>query len=171
MQADADRLLDGLSPRVQGNLLRCFRVHRPRRSIPACAGEPSLNSRAAIASEVYPRVCRGTTNWSSDLTAASGLSPRVQGNRRLALSYYNGIGSIPACAGEPGERKGGIWQDRVYPRVCRGTATPVPAVRRVEGLSPRVQGNPTPSPSRPRTRRSIPACAGEPTSTSTNWQT
>ena len=78
----------GLSPRVRGNLLLrsgdCF--SKDRRSIPACAGEPS---------RLHQDMAR----------FQQGLSPRVRGNRallgltRLTADHH---GSIPACAGEPG---------------------------------------------------------------------
>ena len=131
----------GLSPRVRGNLdvrqgiacaLNC------QRSIPACAGEPSL--RSAIVSLIH-----------------RGLSPRVRGNQR---NRHDGrpTRSIPACAGEPDRRfhharlnglsprvRGNrltAAAHQVYPRVCGGTSNVSTA-----GV--------------PR-HRSIPACAGEP---------
>ena len=52
-----------------------------RRSIPACAGEPSKskNGHATL----------------------KGLSPRVRGNPTLSPYGFFSLGSIPACAGEP----------------------------------------------------------------------
>ena len=91
----------GLSPRVRGNLL----PHNPAAefigSIPACAGEPPQRVGAYILQRVYPRVCGGTLHDRPNVTAGTGLSPRVRGNpfslgRSLLIS-----GSIPACAGEP----------------------------------------------------------------------
>ena len=51
----------GLSPRVRGNLhgSKCLATHG--RSIPACAGEPTPHQHQSQVSEVYPRVCGGTT--------------------------------------------------------------------------------------------------------------
>ena len=76
------------------------------------------------------------------------------------------IGSIPACAGEPGASPGHLERGAVYPRVCGGTNKTNRATIPISGLSPRVRGN---LPSRRRDRRprgSIPACAGEPSSLS-----
>ena len=50
----------------------------------------------------------------------------------------------------------------VYPRVCGGTVDPELSPVVIPGLSPRVRGNPRPRPSRNCGHRSIPACAGEP---------
>ena len=94
--------------------------------------------------------------------------------------------SIPACAGEPACSLAAFCRRRVYPRVCGGTVCRAVAVHGGHGLSPRVRGNPRFIPRlrggaglSPRVRgnpplcwfggvpnRSIPACAGEPTSLS-----
>ena len=50
------------------------------RSIPACAGEPPLNTSAARSTEVYPRVCGGTIPVATACRKGKGLSPRVRGN-------------------------------------------------------------------------------------------
>ena len=70
-------------------------------SIPACAGEPLSNAACALPSEVYPRVCGGTYIGLPSHRRATGLSPRVRGNRTPARRRASSGGSIPACAGEP----------------------------------------------------------------------
>ncbi len=70
--------------------------------------------------------------------------------------------SIPACAGEPGRGSTRCRGRGVYPRVCGGTGPPERAALSCAGLSPRVRGNPTSGMTRWEGRRSIPACAGEP---------
>ena len=50
----------------------------------------------------------------------------------------------------------------VYPRVCGGTTHSAKLPQAVQGLSPRVRGNPPTSHNVVLTIRSIPACAGEP---------
>ena len=70
-------------------------------SIPACAGEPFERLAGVVARVVYPRVCGGTRARSIDGAAASGLSPRVRGNRIGVIAAPPDPGSIPACAGEP----------------------------------------------------------------------
>ena len=55
-----DFLIQGLSPRVRGNLVSFRPTAQSVRSIPACAGEPDLASDSDITEKVYPRVCGGT---------------------------------------------------------------------------------------------------------------
>ena len=65
------------------------------------------------------------------------------------------------CGGPPLDIPGILWQ-KVYPRVCGGTAEGGSNSAQRRGLSPRVRGNPVPGESGLVLRRSIPACAGEP---------
>ena len=76
-------------------------------------------------------------------------------------------GSIPACAGEP--RSAAITRPMtwVYPRVCGGTPSLARFPHSVSGLSPRVRGNRPVCVSIVRRQGSIPACAGEPSTTIT----
>ena len=70
----------GLSPRVRGNPSTISTATTSGGSIPACAGEPSIEERRANRGRVYPRVCGGTQaeTWTNVLL--EGLSPRVRGN-------------------------------------------------------------------------------------------
>ena len=52
--------MQGLSPRVRGNLQRLSMLLLRLRSIPACAGEPTRYCQRAEKDKVYPRVCGGT---------------------------------------------------------------------------------------------------------------
>ena len=155
-------LISGLSPRVRGNL------HPPREqgagsgSIPACAGEPSSSAAAWWPPRVYPRVCGGTRGPGSREGRGEGLSPRVRGNRGDLLVGEVRLGSIPACAGEPGARSSMRVRTRVYPRVCGGTRSASEACKANWGLSPRVRGNPRHRDGHAIIPGSIPACAGEP---------
>ena len=96
--------------------------------------------------------------------------------------------SIPACAGEPHPRRLILLAQLVYPRVCGGTSIcggddrPLLVYPRVcggtgclrvacgaaGGLSPRVRGNRAAVSGRDHALRSIPACAGEPSRSSTS---
>ena len=159
-----DVLAKGLSPRVRGNPVISAVVRLPARSIPACAGEPSTTSCHVQQRTVYPRVCGGTGGVAVRLWYSRGLSPRVRGNPHSVPIHLCDIGSIPACAGEPQRGRGGYLPRGVYPRVCGGT----PALRfnvvLIGGLSPRVRGNPGGEGQGYGMERSIPACAGEPIS-------
>jgi len=72
------------------------------------------------------------------------------------------IGSIPACAGEPapvGIPRRPAW---VYPRVRGGAVHGLYAAINAAGLSPRARGSPGMDRYNAAKKRSIPACAGEP---------
>ena len=149
---------------MRGNPLQYSRRHNRQRSIPACAGEPWTLAPWSMAPGVYPRVCGGTQLSHQVLPTAWGLSPRVRGNLALSGLAADGLGSIPACAGEPPAAIGFPRRLAVYPRVCGGTNDLIRTQPGYEGLSPRVRGNLIALCQYPRTLRSIPACAGEPPS-------
>ena len=93
----------------------------------------------------------------------TGLSPRVRGNPRSGGRHSNGRGSIPARAGEPGLAFRVLPVSWVYPRACGGTTPNDKPKEPVDGLSPRVRGNPADSSGNTIYVGSIPARAGEPT--------
>ena len=152
----------GLSPRVRGNRLDAKAKLAIARSIPACAGEPLYLSIAANRCGVYPRVCGGTEYTLRTDSGSDGLSPRVRGNPQPRSPPIGAARSIPACAGEPSMPRRSSMPRRVYPRVCGGTCRPRAQSGVVEGLSPRVRGNPAPGRGVGVVGGSIPACAGEP---------
>ncbi len=152
----------GLSPPVRGNHHGGGRDHRPSRSIPACAGEPSGSVRILATEKVYPRLYGGTSVTEYGPSMAVGLSPPVRGNPMEYTLRSDGVGSIPACAGEPTSRFFLASRLRVYPRLCGGTPHAHGIHAGAAGLSPPVRGNRPRLPLRPLTPRSIPACAGEP---------
>ena len=112
-----------LSPRVRGNPCWLPSGARFRRSIPACAGEPPQAQAGRRLSGVYPRVCGGTRGAVGRRRQSGGLSPRVRGNPPEAQWRWRRSRSIPACAGEPPRRSRWMARQRVYPRVCGGTAS------------------------------------------------
>ena len=93
--------IDGLSPRVRGNRRCPGCACTGRRSIPACAGEPTSFPSASCLPPVYPRVCGGTATAVRMTGTGTGLSPRVRGNPCGGMGRSVGARSIPACAGEP----------------------------------------------------------------------
>ena len=154
----------GLSPRVRGNLPVEGRVVGAVGSIPARAGEPLSDNPMRRDMAVYPRACGGTSSKMTRLAEMDGLSPRVRGNRWQAHQERTSIGSIPARAGEPGQRAPSPPPDRVYPRACGGTPRKDAWVSAVKGLSPRVRGNRHRHGQQHIVAGSIPARAGEPRS-------
>ena len=159
---DLKRMIrQGLSPRVRGNQIRDASLPCNVRSIPACAGEPIPCWPILRTSEVYPRVCGGTSQAMIRAIPITGLSPRVRGNHTQRLRFSGASRSIPACTGEPGMRsRWNIWR-AVYPRVCGGTVMLLVASSPTLGLSPRVRGNLRSWHTRSHGKGSIPACAGE----------
>ena len=133
-----------------------------KRSIPACAGEPTSSSCPSNSSRVYPRVCGGTSGRRVYCGRGTGLSPRVRGNLCRWFGVPPHMGSIPACAGEPGPDGAQDGSQGVYPRVCGGTGGELQSGVDQKGLSPRVRGNPHSPAEHGGRNGSIPACAGEP---------
>ena len=81
----------------------------------------------------------------------------------MVLAADAGIGgSIPACAGEPRNRRRPYYRAKVYPRVCGGTSADILPLLTIDGLSPRVRGNRVGMLRYRTAEGSIPACAGEP---------
>ena len=107
-------------------------------------------------------MCGGTRPAGVLHAAHHGLSPRVRGNLYQSVAGWQRWRSIPACAGEPPIAGGLSGLAEVYPRVCGGTGRFVPLAQCLQGLSPRVRGNPTWFTAQRKMDRSIPACAGEP---------
>ena len=134
------------------------------RSIPACAGQPLLISSRSFQLPVYPRVCGATLRATLHRTNSIGLSPRVRGNQCVWSSHSIVVGSIPACAGQPGRRSPTRNLREVYPRVCGATPLRYMGTDRLFGLSPRVRGNRVGGYRHQALARSIPACAGQPPS-------
>ena len=91
----------GLSPRVRG-IRRQLRVFVGRRgSIPACTGNPAASAAAKAVAKVYPRVYGESEIKLVDDMLEDGLSPRVRGIRDSLGDARDGVGSIPACTGNP----------------------------------------------------------------------
>ncbi len=147
---------------MRGSRWHSRHLNSTSRSIPACAGEPRLPAGVDSRDRVYPRVCGGATPFSGFLPAHLGLSPRVRGSRRAVGAGVAGLGSIPACAGEPAPSSPRRRMASVYPRVCGGARPPRRRAAADRGLSPRVRGSRAMAGRQIGPTGSIPACAGEP---------
>ena len=134
--------LEGLSPRLRGNLEDFSVSVQYEGSIPAPAGEPS-----------------GESQW---VQRYGGLSPRLRGNLAQRLSASTDGRSIPAPAGEPPSRIHKLNWPEVYPHACGGTRCVGWLRENGRGLSPRLRGNLCMRSHIKMNRRSIPAPAGEP---------
>ena len=156
------RSMKGLSPHVRGNLEMALAAEGLQGSIPARAGEPSVEACSVADSGVYPRTCGGTHCAERPEAADLGLSPHVRGNLEAGDGFPGRDGSIPARAGEPSAFFCGVSISWVYPRTCGGTSSSQVHLLLSEGLSPHVRGNRAPVPARKFIVGSIPARAGEP---------
>ena len=86
----------------------------------------------------------------------------MRGNLRVRIGDDLRVGSIPARAGEPSSLEAYEVMLEVYPRACGGTVVGNGVDASINGLSPRVRGNPTAQTQYGGIKRSIPARAGEP---------
>ncbi len=134
------------------------------RSIPACAGEPTVGGHLFADLGVHPRVCGGASVADRLPLDLEGPSPRVRGSLPSLLSGVLDGGSIPACAGEPTGIRCDLDPVQVHPRVCGGAHDSRADRQRRLGPSPRVRGSPVHDTERKAQDGSIPACAGEPPS-------
>ena len=131
----------GLSPRGRGKLARRKKGRRRLRSIPAWAGQTSLQNIPDAVRTVYPRVGGANLPASTTLRYKEGLSPR-------------GRGKLPAQVGR-------VRRRRVYPRLAGETRRGAPSRSELSSLSPRGRGK-RPANQQPEPRpRSIPAWAGQ----------
>ena len=162
-QTAAARMYLGLSPRVRGKPARQFNRYRHSGSIPACAGEAQVKLQRVDAAAVYPRVCGGSPPAPPTRRQPSGLSPRVRGKPPLPPTGCCAPRSIPACAGEARQGREEIGDAEVYPRVCGGSDRAFFPAGPGAGLSPRVRGKPMVRSTPGAKPWSIPACAGEAT--------
>ena len=154
----------GLSPRGRGNRLLLRLEKEGTRSIPAWAGDKISGGKEAV-DTVYPRVGGGTALVAAGILIYKGLSPRGRGNHGYTDFRNARVRSIPAWAGEPCRIPSARALHRVYPRVGGGTGVHRRGRKPRHGLSPRGRGNRERSHLRSQLNRSIPAWAGEPTTT------
>ena len=120
----------GLSPRVRGNHVQDFKQELSKGPIPACAGQPCFTLIIIWRDWAYPRVCGATVLGAFDVSAGTGLSPRVRGNRIHSGHPVRKSGPIPACAGQPYRLSDRDTALRAYPRVCGATRQPRPMLLR-----------------------------------------
>ena len=87
----------------------------------------------------------------------------MRGNPSFRVPSLNTLRSIPAHAGQPSPAMSNARLRRVYPRACGATIKEIVAELQVRGLSPRMRGNLLMAIPHILRQRSIPAHAGQPT--------
>ena len=154
----------GPSPRVRGIPARAGADTGARGSIPACAGNPCRPLGGLSHGRVHPRVC-GESNQRLGLQPLDeGPSPRVRGIPGQAQRLRQRAGSIPACAGNPSLSRAEPSPREVHPRVCGESVGGAAGEALEQGPSPRVRGIHLRPGRQAMASRSIPACAGNPSS-------
>ena len=150
----------GSSPRVRGTPSRPAWAPRPRRFIPACAGNANPRRTSRPRTTVHPRVCGERAGAPRRPRFNAGSSPRVRGTPDVVGGGQRSVRFIPACAGNARWSRRWPGAPPVHPRVCGERLRIGDDLYDASGSSPRVRGTPP----RPRTAddrgRFIPACAG-----------
>ena len=152
----------GLSPPMRGNQIAGIIPPSPVRSIPAHAGKPTLQEKAACPAGVYPRPCGETDLITESDGSGRGLSPPMRGNPLPVGIKAIKIRSIPAHAGKPSDSLPSKRIPGVYPRPCGETRGWDIALVSREGLSPPMRGNHKMRGIHEMYLGSIPAHAGKP---------
>ena len=151
----------GPSPRGRGRRSVHGRQLGGVGSIPAWAGETSLQRPDLTSAGVHPRVGGGDLIGDSVLLACRGPSPRGRGRQLRSVVSSDSDGSIPAWAGETIGRGAGERRCGVHPRVGGGDDWVVPYRPKNTGPSPRGRGRPVQLVAVTGSAGSIPAWAGE----------
>ena len=139
------------------------------RSIPAYAGEPSVQSRRMTRLRVHPRLRGGASVVIARLPHVAGPSPPTRGSPISRTTRLESPGSIPAYAGEPYASIRNGWMGPVHPRLRGGALGSMPIASYERGPSPPTRGSHDGRRSHGGRRRSIPASAGEPGRRRTPW--
>ena len=156
----------GLPPRVRGNRQRVQDGERQYGPTPARAGQPRYARAVRSVPWAYPRACGATSSVSAPPWMASGLPPRVRGNRDRHDRRHAQQGPTPARAGQPRISSSSGATTTAYPRACGATDSAALNISRSSGLPPRVRGNRGHELRRGVAPRPTPARAGQPRSRS-----
>ncbi len=153
---------EGPSPHTRGSRVVPLHVQPVFGSIPAYAGQPSLEWIHSVSDRVHPRIRGAAGGGCGRAVAAEGPSPHTRGSPRGSGTQRRPRGSIPAYAGQPTCRPRAAGSARVHPRI-RGAA----AAQRVEqiarvGPSPHTRGSHVVATFARLPEGSIPAYAGQP---------
>ncbi len=150
----------GSSPRVRGTPTTTAGATGRPGIIPACAGNTRCRLPRAARWWDHPRVCGEHQNFRMRSVGCAGSSPRVRGTPWCVRVRGDGVGIIPACAGNTIWLIRAPYTDRDHPRVCGEHYGRYSLPTASVGSSPRVRGTPTAVPTSRRRLGIIPACAG-----------
>ena len=156
----------GLSPLARGTHHDNAAVIRPRRFIPAGAGNSRRRDPQSRRHAVYPR-WRGELCFSAGLTRCdNGLSPLARGTLLLRWRFSLAQRFIPAGAGNSSSFFDVRKISAVYPRWRGELSFPMQNAAFLAGLSPLARGTQWQAGNMKTTERFIPAGAGNSSSCS-----
>ena len=151
----------GSSPRMRGKRCDPSPRRRPRRIIPAHAGQTSQLEHSVYSPADHPRACGANVSSDGMLSRCTGSSPRMRG--KPALHSRAGVGHriIPAHAGQTIGSAGLTGWNADHPRACGANVGDTSIEAFTNGSSPRMRGKHHHSPRTVRQLRIIPAHAGQ----------
>ena len=151
---------EGPSPRARGTLDHSSDFRLAMGTIPACAGNTSLDSVMFRTPRDHPRVRGEHTRYGIIPGSAQGPSPRARGTPYVGAHLVHDAGTIPACAGNTAARaaSGVIRWD--HPRVRGEHTDRTCSAAYSRGPSPRARGTLCLQCLYCRGCGTIPACAG-----------
>ena len=151
----------GSSPRVRGKRPCVGIGRRPRRIIPARAGQTMIVRIGLMTVSDHPRACGANMGMTEKLKDKYGSSPRVRGKRTDTAHHATDRRIIPARAGQTDRSKCISTTRSDHPRACGANLFDHKIVDQTTGSSPRVRGKHVEKLCQSRCRRIIPARAGQ----------
>ena len=130
----------GSSPRLRGTEGLGRGGRRPRRFIPAPAGNRSTRSCSTFSISVHPRACGEQVRPRRRSRRQSGSSPRLRGTGRERVLDAQPHRFIPAPAGNSPPAAAHPRPRPVHPRACGEQSQPRSAKNPPGGSSPRLRG-------------------------------
>ena len=151
----------GSSPRMRGKRCDPSPRRRPRRIIPAHAGQTSQLEHSVYSPADHPRACGANVSSDGMLSRCTGSSPRMRG--KPALHSRAGVGHriIPAHAGQTSMVVSASVLSSDHPRACGANQQGGYPRWYPPGSSPRMRGKRVRGPCGSYRLRIIPAHAGQ----------
>ena len=130
----------GSSPRMRGKRCDPSPRRRPRRIIPAHAGQTSQLEHSVYSPADHPRACGANVSSDGMLSRCTGSSPRMRG--KPALHSRAGVGHriIPAHAGQTTADFMRSPHLADHPRACGANTWALTGNVKEDGSSPRMRG-------------------------------
>ena len=131
---------DGSSPRMRGKRFGVDGGEKPRRIIPAHAGQTQSRARSSGFRTDHPRACGANLVRHASISPYTGSSPRMRGKLGIIPRGRVLLRIIPAHAGQTISGVIQVYPSMDHPRACGANrAVPRTSVGR-PGSSPRMRG-------------------------------